>query len=152
MRQQPDVIPTQRESNPPEIIETLPPPDAFSNGNNDHDHSTEIKPTEAIQIDEQIYSNINYVEEQQQQQHYDGNQVHAQSNDSNINTNEEQTVNSIALVGNEECDLSEYIEDTKVRAIALYDYQASAEDEISFDPNEIITHIEQVCLLFTLFK
>lgn len=29
-------------------------------------------------------------------------------------------------------------------AMALYDYQASADDEISFDPNDIITHIEMV--------
>ena len=29
-------------------------------------------------------------------------------------------------------------------AIALYDYQAAAEDEISFDPNDIITNIEMV--------
>lgn len=41
-------------------------------------------------------------------------------------------------------DLSEYIEDTGVRATALYDYQAAAEDEISFDPDDLITHIEMV--------
>jgi len=29
-------------------------------------------------------------------------------------------------------------------AIALYDYQAMADDEISFDPNDIITNIEMV--------
>ena len=29
-------------------------------------------------------------------------------------------------------------------AIALYDYQAAADDEISFDPNDIITNIEMV--------
>jgi len=31
-----------------------------------------------------------------------------------------------------------------VSAVALYDYQAMAEDEISFDPNDIITNIEMV--------
>lgn len=41
-------------------------------------------------------------------------------------------------------DISEYIEDTGIRAIALYDYQAAADDEISFDPDDLITHIEQV--------
>lgn len=41
-------------------------------------------------------------------------------------------------------DLAEYIEDTGVRATALYDYQAAAEDEISFDPDDLITHIEMV--------
>merc|ERR1712037_486051 len=31
-----------------------------------------------------------------------------------------------------------------ISAIALYDYQAMADDEISFDPNDIITNIEMV--------
>jgi len=31
-----------------------------------------------------------------------------------------------------------------ITAVALYDYQAMAEDEISFDPNDIITNIEMV--------
>ena len=31
-----------------------------------------------------------------------------------------------------------------ISAIALYDYQANAEDEISFDPNDVITNIEMV--------
>merc|ERR1712083_962256 len=31
-----------------------------------------------------------------------------------------------------------------VTAIALYDYQAAADDEISFDPNDVITNIEMV--------
>lgn len=29
-------------------------------------------------------------------------------------------------------------------AYALYDYQAAAEDEISFDPGDVITHIEMI--------
>ena len=33
-----------------------------------------------------------------------------------------------------------------ITAVALYDYQAMAEDEISFDPNDIITNIEMVRL------
>ena len=31
-----------------------------------------------------------------------------------------------------------------VSAVALYDYQAAADDEISFDPNDVITNIEMV--------
>ncbi|XP_066277668.1 uncharacterized protein [Branchiostoma lanceolatum] len=43
----------------------------------------------------------------------------------------------------------DYVDDqspveTGLRARALYDYQASADDEISFDPDEIITDIEQI--------
>ncbi|XP_055679520.1 src substrate cortactin [Lutzomyia longipalpis] len=41
-------------------------------------------------------------------------------------------------------NLAEYIEDTGLKAVALYDYQAAAEDEISFDPEDTITHIEMI--------
>lgn len=36
------------------------------------------------------------------------------------------------------------IVDTGLSAVALYDYQAGADDEISFDPEDIITHVETV--------
>lgn len=41
---------------------------------------------------------------------------------------------------------SEYIDfnDVGLRAEALYDYQAADETEISFDPGDIITHIDQI--------
>ncbi|XP_063701165.1 hematopoietic lineage cell-specific protein [Culicoides brevitarsis] len=35
-------------------------------------------------------------------------------------------------------------DDTGITAIALYDYQAAAEDEISFDPDDRITHIDMI--------
>ncbi|KAF7266052.1 cortactin [Rhynchophorus ferrugineus] len=38
----------------------------------------------------------------------------------------------------------EEIVDTGITAIALYDYQAAADDEISFDPDDVITHIEKI--------
>ncbi|XP_076011780.1 src substrate cortactin isoform X2 [Genypterus blacodes] len=38
----------------------------------------------------------------------------------------------------------EYSEDLGVTAVALYDYQAAGEDEISFDPDDIITNIEMI--------
>ncbi|XP_034058934.1 src substrate protein p85-like [Gymnodraco acuticeps] len=38
----------------------------------------------------------------------------------------------------------EYGEDVGVTAVALYDYQAAGEDEISFDPDDIITNIEMI--------
>ncbi|XP_060526391.1 src substrate cortactin [Cylas formicarius] len=38
----------------------------------------------------------------------------------------------------------EDIVDTGISAWALYDYQAAAEDEISFDPDDVITHIEKI--------
>uniref|UniRef100_A0A4W3GGU9 Hematopoietic lineage cell-specific protein n=1 Tax=Callorhinchus milii TaxID=7868 RepID=A0A4W3GGU9_CALMI len=36
------------------------------------------------------------------------------------------------------------IADAGVTATALYDYQGEGDDEISFDPNEVITNIEMV--------
>lgn len=51
--------------------------------------------------------------------------------------------NVTAAVSGEE-EWSDEIVDTGLTAIALYDYQAAADDEISFDPDDIITHIEQV--------
>ncbi|XP_004537321.1 src substrate cortactin [Ceratitis capitata] len=41
-------------------------------------------------------------------------------------------------------NLADYIEDTGIHAIALYDYQAADDDEISFDPDDTITHIEMI--------
>uniref|UniRef100_A0A3Q2ZQ69 Cortactin n=1 Tax=Kryptolebias marmoratus TaxID=37003 RepID=A0A3Q2ZQ69_KRYMA len=36
------------------------------------------------------------------------------------------------------------LEDLGVTAVALYDYQAAGDDEISFDPDDIITNIEMI--------
>ncbi|XP_060780055.1 src substrate cortactin-like isoform X1 [Neoarius graeffei] len=38
----------------------------------------------------------------------------------------------------------DYGEDLGVTAVALYDYQATGDDEISFDPDDIITNIEMI--------
>ncbi|VEN63310.1 unnamed protein product [Callosobruchus maculatus] len=47
--------------------------------------------------------------------------------------------------GSEEYEYSqEEIVDTGITAIALYDYQAAADDEISFDPDDLITHIDKI--------
>ena len=37
-----------------------------------------------------------------------------------------------------------------ITAIALYDYQAMADDEISFDPNDVISNIEMVSLFLSM--
>ncbi|PIO24990.1 hypothetical protein AB205_0181440, partial [Aquarana catesbeiana] len=39
---------------------------------------------------------------------------------------------------------AEYDSDLGLTAIALYDYQAAGDDEISFDPDDIITNIEMI--------
>uniref|UniRef100_A0A4X1SGT7 Src substrate cortactin n=1 Tax=Sus scrofa TaxID=9823 RepID=A0A4X1SGT7_PIG len=44
----------------------------------------------------------------------------------------------------EEGAYDEYENDLGITAIALYDYQAAGDDEISFDPDDIITNIEMI--------
>ncbi|KAG8547143.1 hypothetical protein GDO81_028996 [Engystomops pustulosus] len=39
---------------------------------------------------------------------------------------------------------AEYDGDLGITAIALYDYQAAGDDEISFDPDDLITNIEMI--------
>lgn len=144
--QQPDVIPTQRDSMQAEsdLYEPLAPPDAFSGKENGAvaESVPEIVQSVPAQSahNEQIYSNI------PEQEIYSNIDVIQQQEQETANhaPAEAPQLNPAALTGNEEYDLSEYIEDTKIKAVALYDYQASAEDEISFDPNDIITHIEMV--------
>lgn len=46
----------------------------------------------------------------------------------------------------------EEILNTGVSAVALYDYQAAADDEISFDPDDVITHIEKVETVFVFVE
>ncbi|XP_055300607.1 hematopoietic lineage cell-specific protein [Sitodiplosis mosellana] len=137
--QQPDVIPQREsvqsvESVESDHFEAVAPPEAFGNQNGSAiENVPEIVqdvPTNQAIANEQIYSNIDYIQQQAPEP------SQAQS--------EGEQAGSAALAGNENCDLAEYIEDTKIQAIALYDYQASAEDEISFDPNDVITHIEKI--------
>lgn len=126
----PDVIPTQREHPEPEIIATLPPPAAFTNSPSP-EPVTVVSSTVAGNANsaasadqDQIYSNVDIINEQA--------------------ANANQIAYATTTITDDQIDLAEYIEDTGLRAIALYDYEATADDEISFDPNEIITHIEQI--------
>ena len=65
-----------------------------------------------------------------------------------INNQEEEKL--VEALRNEEEPVEEFVlspDDPGIVAIALYDYQSSAADEISFDPDDIITHIEMVSTL-----
>jgi len=53
------------------------------------------------------------------------------------------TASEEAIYANSD-NLADYLEDTGIHAIALYDYQAADDDEISFDPDDVITHIEKI--------
>ncbi|XP_039604971.1 src substrate cortactin-like isoform X1 [Polypterus senegalus] len=44
----------------------------------------------------------------------------------------------------EEQNYEEYADELGLTAVALYDYQAAGDDEISFDPDDIITNIEMI--------
>uniref|UniRef100_UPI0037544EC2 SH3 domain-containing protein n=1 Tax=Salmonella sp. s51933 TaxID=3160127 RepID=UPI0037544EC2 len=51
------------------------------------------------------------------------------------------------IYGNAEDDQTEELttpEGTGSTAIALYDYQAADEDELTFDPDDVITDVEQI--------
>ncbi|KAJ7396518.1 Liprin-alpha-3 [Pitangus sulphuratus] len=61
---------------------------------------------------------------------------------------EPETVYEVAGTGDhyqaEENAYDEYENELGITAIALYDYQAAGDDEISFDPDDIITNIEMI--------
>ncbi|KAJ8941308.1 hypothetical protein NQ318_017848 [Aromia moschata] len=90
-----------------------------------------------VEEEEQIYENFETAKATQQA-HYE------------IQQQQQETVNSYTedVTSQEVEDAEEYsqdeIIDTGISAIALYDYQAAADDEVSFDPDDIITHIEKI--------
>ncbi|XP_036609288.1 src substrate cortactin-like [Trichosurus vulpecula] len=55
-----------------------------------------------------------------------------------------ETAESMAPNQDKENTYDEYENDLGITAIALYDYQAAGDDEISFDPDDIITNIEMI--------
>ncbi|XP_037825861.1 src substrate cortactin-like [Lucilia sericata] len=139
----PDLIPSieiQTVATPPEVQSPEPP------------HTTEdtqASPVAAVvEEPEPLYQNQSEIQqhsvpkspepsiqEQQQQQQ----QQQAQP----VSQTETAVAQEPELYGNSE-NLADYIEDTHIHAIALYDYQANDDDEISFDPDDIITHIEMI--------
>lgn len=48
------------------------------------------------------------------------------------------------LVNEDDFICQETLGDLGLRARALYDYQAADESEITFDPGDVITHIDQI--------
>uniref|UniRef100_A0A023F7R2 Putative src substrate cortactin n=1 Tax=Triatoma infestans TaxID=30076 RepID=A0A023F7R2_TRIIF len=62
-----------------------------------------------------------------------------QAGEENSQTKDRNTSNTIVID-----DTSPEEDDTGYTAIALYDYQAAADDEISFDPDDVITNIDMI--------
>lgn len=70
-----------------------------------------------------------------------------ESNFDDIESNTQEEEKLVEQLRNQDEPTEEFVlspDDPGVVAIALYDYQAAAADEISFDPEDIITHIEMV--------
>uniref|UniRef100_A0A3B1J226 Cortactin n=2 Tax=Astyanax mexicanus TaxID=7994 RepID=A0A3B1J226_ASTMX len=78
------------------------------------------KPTYEEPVQEDLYQNVEVEPEPEQNQEQDGQYQAADSQS------------------------YDYGEDLGVTAVALYDYQAAGDDEISFDPDDIITNIEMI--------
>ncbi|XP_006861102.1 PREDICTED: src substrate cortactin [Chrysochloris asiatica] len=55
-----------------------------------------------------------------------------------------ETTDAQAHYPAEENTYDEYENDLGITAVALYDYQAAGDDEISFDPDDVITNIEMI--------
>lgn len=165
---QPDVIPTkieQKVAAPPTVV---PPPAAFTN-DDDVDVIAGIPPQSIYEnvhkTDEYIQRTIESTVETAAVTVAAGSQSRDSTSSSTVvvekerisKTDDNNVVAAAAAAADEEHidpiyqnqeDISEYIEDTGIRAVALYDYQAAADDEISFDPDDLITHIEQVRFSF----
>lgn len=145
----PDLIPSieiQTVATPPEVQSPEPAR-----------REQEVTVATAAQQEEPLYQNQNEIQQQtvpskspepsaqeQQQQPPQEVQPVAQPEAAAVVGQETEPVaNAEGVYGNSE-NLADYIEDTHIHAIALYDYQANDDDEISFDPDDIITHIEMV--------
>lgn len=78
-------------------------------------------------------------------QHYDEAPMETRTNGESRNSEIAATLQQASEANYANSDnLADYIDDTGIHAVALYDYQAADEDEISFDPEDLITHIEMI--------
>lgn len=143
---QPDVIPTTVQAQPAASRSTsiaeehVPPPAAFSSGTSNTNCSLNGG------VAEEIYANVQKVSDQPAETAAAvaaavPPSVAAAAADAVVVDEPDENIYQNAQ------DLAECIDDTGMRAVALYDYEAAADDEISFDPDDMITHIEQVTTL-----
>ncbi|RZC27639.1 src substrate cortactin-like [Asbolus verrucosus] len=63
---------------------------------------------------------------------------------SHVSTEDASPTEEQEMMENASYYTADEIVDTGISAIALYDYQAAADDEVSFDPDDLITHIEKI--------
>lgn len=147
---QPDVIPKKIEAEQPEPA-AVPPPAAFTNIEAPAAFEDDIIPPQEIyanvpQIIQKSIETTNVSSRASVSPSEPAPQSPVPVQKTAVPTSvlaTESTEHIDPIYQNQE-DIAEYIDDTGIRAVALYDYQAAAEDEISFDPDDSITHIEQV--------
>lgn len=154
---QPDVIPTKIEAVPPEPA-AVPPPAAFTNIEAPAAFEDDIIPPQ------EIYANVQQVIQKPIETTNETrasvppsepapqSPVPVQSTAAAATVLATESTEHIDPIYQNQEDIAEYIDDTGIRAVALYDYQAAAEDEISFDPDDLITHIEQVSRIVVLYE
>ncbi len=131
-----------------------------------------VAPLASYDETEESFSSLNRSQQQQQQHSANNTSLTYQEQFVSVEAYAEQHITTTATSsnghhkieepqhektnGHANGDSSLADDSTGMVAVALYDYQAADEDEISFDPNDVITHIEQVifCLIgeFSLLK
>ena len=133
----PDLIPSieiQTVATPPEVQSPEPPHHNIDDTSVEQHHEPEPLYQNQSEIQQQFIPKTpepsSHEHEQQQQ------------TDGAVQQQEQVGSNDVIYANSD--NLADYIEDTHIHAIALYDYQANDDDEISFDPDDIITHIEMV--------
>ncbi|XP_054747234.1 src substrate cortactin [Anastrepha obliqua] len=139
------------------ITVTRPPPDVIPSIEIQNIITPPQLSSPESSIQEPVYENRASVEQNQHQQQQESKHQINQSPPVNAKKEEEvATIDNTAAptaapdAASEEAiyansdNLADYIEDTGIHAIALYDYQAADDDEISFDPDDTITHIEMI--------
>lgn len=75
------------------------------------------------------------------------NNANEMKSEAEIDQSEQELIEQLKSDSIEEVAEEQFIlspDDPGIVAFALYDYQAAADDEISFDPNDEITHIEMI--------
>ncbi|XP_065202044.1 drebrin-like protein [Planococcus citri] len=104
------------------------------------------------------YNEINSIRNGSQENKLNGNYKNGESLENNVISNNVESVESktevISKINPEENDIEvaeqngeiyhDELLDSDLKAQALYDYQAADETEISFDPGDIISHIERI--------
>lgn len=123
---EPTPVPVKKEVPPSPHYEEPPVEEPEANYEDVHAQSTEYEVEPSTRTEE-----ANYHESFQKEVLYEQGDVYETAGDDNLYQRVDSTY-------------AEYTDDLGITAMALYDYQAAGDDEISFDPDDIITNIEMI--------